>query len=156
MTDFSACCYARNGRANYRETSQMNRLYHIIQAGPLRWALAIAWSLTLTLLLLQPEADPVIDLGLPRGDSSLEREIFFSALHLLAFAMTCGLWFWALARYIDRRASLYAAVLIAIGLGIATETLQTLTEDRHASLIDLIANLGGALIAARIIWRRWQ
>ncbi|MCY3834009.1 MAG: VanZ family protein [Chloroflexi bacterium] len=134
----------------------MNHLFQVLQAGPLRLTLAIGWSLLLTLLLLQPEADPVIDLGLPRGDSSLEREIFFIALHLLAFALTCSLWCWALARFVDRRASLYAAVLIAIGLGIATETLQSLTQDRHASPIDLIANLGGALIAARIIWRRWR
>ena len=134
----------------------MNRLYHISQAGPLRWALALGWSLLLTLFLLQPEADPVIDLGLPRGDSSLEREILFSALHLLAFAVTCNLWYWALARFFSLRASLYAAVAIAIALGIATEALQTFTLDRHASWLDLAANSAGALIAARIIWRRWQ
>jgi len=116
--------------------------------------LAIGWSLLLSLLLLQPEAEPVIDLGLPRGDSSLEREIFFSALHLLSFAVTCSLWFWALARYFAWRASVYAAIVVAIALGISTESLQSLTQDRHASPIDLIANLGGALIAARMIWQR--
>ncbi len=120
-----------------------------------RWALAIGWTLLLTLLLLQPEADPVIDLGLPQGDSSLQREIFFSALHLLAFALTCVGWFWALNGAFAARTSLIIAVIIALALGILTESLQTLTLDRHASWIDLLANAAGTLAAARLIWRRY-
>ena len=65
-----------------------NAVLGIMQSTPARWSLAIGWSLLLTLLLLQPEADPLIDLGLP-GGQSLGREILFSALHLLAFALTC-------------------------------------------------------------------
>ena len=133
----------------------MNQLDHALNLTPVRWTLAIGWTLLLTLFLLQPEADPLIDLGLPRGESTLLRELFFSALHLLAFALTCFIWFWTLRGAFNPRISLFAAVLIAIALGIATETLQTLTLDRHASLIDLIANIGGALIAVRLIWRRY-
>ncbi|MDE2852705.1 MAG: VanZ family protein [Chloroflexota bacterium] len=133
----------------------MDRLLPIGQMTPARWALAIGWTLLLTLLLLQPETNPVIDLGLPRGDSSLQREIFFSALHLLAFALTCLLWFWALTGAFTLRTSLFIAVLIAIALGVLTESLQTLTQDRHASWIDLLANSLGAMAAARFIWRRY-
>lgn len=133
----------------------MKQAAQFMQSGPLRWLLAIGWSLLLTLFLLQPEADPLIDLGLPRGDSTIQREIFFSALHLLAFALTCMMWFWALRGAVNPRNSLFAAILIAIALGIVTEALQSLTLDRHASLIDLVANFAGALIAARIIWRRF-
>ena len=133
----------------------MNQAAQFIQHSALRWLLAILWSLLLTLFLLQPEADPLIDLGLPRGDSTVQRELFFSALHLLAFALTCMMWFWALRGAFNPPISLFAAFFIAIALGIATEALQSLTLDRHASLIDLIANIGGALIAARIIWRRF-
>ncbi len=133
----------------------MNQAIQFMQLSPVRWLLAILWSLLLTLFLLQPEADPLIDLGLPRGDSTVQRELFFSALHLLAFALTCMMWFWALRGALNPRSSLMAAIFIAIALGIVTEALQTLTLDRHASLIDLIANIGGALIAARIIWRRF-
>ncbi len=132
----------------------MNHVNHILNQGPVRWTLAIGWTLLLTLFLLQPEADPLIDLGLPRGESTLPRELFFSALHLLAFALTCFIWFWALRRIFNPQLRLLAAALTAIGLGIITETLQTLTLDRHASVIDLIANIGGALIAARLIWQR--
>ncbi len=130
-----------------------NRLIALLENGPLPWSLAIGWTLLLTLFLLQPEAAPLIDLGLPRGDSTLLREFFFSSLHLLAFAWTCCLWFWTLSGKADPRHSLFAAVLIAIALGIVTEALQSLTLDRHASLIDLIANISGVLIAARLIWR---
>ena len=134
----------------------MNHIDYVLNLGPARWTLAIGWTLLLTLFLLQPEADPLIDLGLPRGESTLQRELFFSALHLLAFAMTCFIWFWAIHRALNPRRSLLTAVLIAIALGIVTEALQTLTLDRHASPIDLIANIAGALIAARLILQRYK
>ena len=132
----------------------MNHVEDILNLGPVRWTLAIGWTLLLNLFLLQPEAEPLIDLGLPRGPSTIQRELFFSALHLLAFALTCFIWYGALRCAFNPRKSIFAAVLVAIALGLATEALQTLTLDRHASLIDLIANICGALIAARIIWRR--
>lgn len=132
----------------------MNHIDYVLNLGPARWTLAIGWTLLLTLFLLQPEADPLIDLGLPRGESTFQRELFFSALHLLAFALTCFIWFWAIHRALNPRRSLLAAVIIAIALGIVTEALQSLTLDRHASAIDLIANIAGALVAARLIWQR--
>ncbi len=125
----------------------------ILQSAPARWIVAIGWTLLLTLLLLQPETEPLIDLGLP-GGQSLWREILFSALHLLAFALTCILWFWTLRRTLPSRRSLFAAAIIAIALGISTEALQSFTPDRHASLIDFLANIGGVLIAARVLDQR--
>lgn len=133
----------------------MNQVVALLQPSPARWALAIGWTLLLCLFLLQPEADPLINLGLPKGDSTLAREVFFSALHLLAFALTCFVWFWTLRRNLKVRTSLLVAVVIAIVLGIVTESLQTLTLDRHASFIDLAANFAGALIAARVVWQRY-
>ena len=79
----------------------------------------------------------------------IQRELFFSALHLLAFALTCFIWFWTIQSILNPSRSLLAAVLIAIALGIVTEALQSLTLDRHASLIDLIANIAGALVATQ-------
>lgn len=127
----------------------------ILQSAPARWIVAIGWTLLLTLLLLQPEAEPLIDLGLP-GGQSLWREILFSALHLLAFALTCILWFWTLRSTLPSRRSLFAAAIIAIALGISTEALQSFTLDRHASLIDFLANIGGVLIAARVLDQRYR
>lgn len=123
-------------------------------ARPLRILIALGWSALLTLLLLQGEADPVIDLGLPRGDNTLARELAFSALHLLAFGVTCACWAWALSRAVEPRRALFAACGIAIALGVATEILQSYTLDRYASWLDLAANIGGALLAAHVIRRR--
>ena len=134
----------------------MKRLAPILDITVLRWGIAIAWSALLTLFLLQPEADPVIDLGLPQGDSALVREVFFSALHLIAFGITCFCWFWALRRNLQFRTSLAVACLLAILLGGVTEILQGFTLDRHASWLDLIANIAGTLLAARLIWRRFS
>ncbi len=134
----------------------MEYLYSVLKLAPVRWTLALCWTLLLSLFLLQPEAEPLIDLGLPRGESTLQRELFFSALHLLAFALTCFIWFWTFHFASNHKRSLLAAVVIAIALGIVTESLQSLTLDRHASLVDLIANFTGALVAARLIWQRYQ
>lgn len=134
----------------------MKHFNHVLNLAPARLTLAIGWTLLLTLFLLQPEAEPLIDLGLPRGDSTIQRELFFSAVHLLAFALTCFIWFWAIQRALNPGRSLLAAVLIAMALGIVTEALQSLTLDRHASLIDLIANIAGALVAARLLWQRFK
>ena len=131
----------------------MVRLNALPVATPLRILIALGWSALLTLLLLQGEADPVIDLGLPRGDNTLARELIFSALHLLAFGVTSACWHWALRQAAQARRALLAACLIAIALGVATEILQTYTLDRHASWLDLAANTGGALLAAYIIRR---
>lgn len=116
--------------------------------------MALCWSALLTLLLLQGEADPVIDLGLPHGENTLAREFAFSTLHLLAFGLTSACWYWALGRAADKRRALLAACVIAIALGVSTEILQSYTLDRHASWLDLAANIGGALLAAHIIRRR--
>ncbi len=134
----------------------MKRLSAILDISALRWGIAISWSALLTLFLLQPEADPVINLGLPQGDSTLAREVFFSALHLIAFGITCFWWFWALHHNFSVRMSLAVACLLAILLGGATEILQSFTLDRHASWLDLIANISGTMLAARLIWRRFS
>ena len=62
----------------------------------LRGCLALGWTTLLCLLLLQPEADPLLDLGIPEGENTLLRELAFGAVHLAAFAFTCSLWTWAL------------------------------------------------------------
>ena len=119
---------------------------------PIRLALALAWSLLLCVLLLQGEADPLIDLGLPRGDNTLLRELAFSTLHLLIFGATCLCWNWALPQTLGARLRLAAACFITIALGVSTEILQGFTLDRHASWLDLVANISGALIGAKLIW----
>ena len=132
----------------------MDRFVLIFSFAPLRLALAIGWSLLLSLLLLQAEAHPVIDLGIPPGENTVARELAFGIAHLLAFAWTMLCWFWALPRAWRPMNAVITASAIAIALGIVTEVLQTYTLDRHASWLDLVANIGGSLAAARYVWSR--
>lgn len=120
----------------------------------LRWTSAIVWTIWITVLLIQPEADPIINLGLPTGPQTFLRELFFTCLHLLAFAVTCALWQWALSASMPMRASIVFACIIALCLGASTEYLQTLSPDRYPSWTDLIANCYGSLLAAWFTWRR--
>ena len=120
----------------------------------LRGCLAIAWTALLCLLLLQPEADPLLDLGIPDGENTLARELAFAAVHVIAFAMTCALWAWALAARFCLQGSIVVAVCISLALGVFTEVAQGFTLDRHASWLDLGANIAGTLIAARLISNR--
>lgn len=114
----------------------------------LRLLLALAWSVLLCILLLQGEADPLLDLGLPRGESGPLRELAFSALHLLAFTATGLCWHWASPRHWHLRRRLLWASLITGALGISTELLQSFTADRHFSWLDLLANAAGTALAA--------
>ena len=134
----------------------MSFVLALLRFTPVRLALAFAWSLLLCILLLQGEADPLIDLGLPKGDNTLLRELAFSTLHLLVFGATSLCWHWALPDRLGARVRLVAACFITIALGISTEILQGFTVDRHASWLDLVANISGALIAAKLVWLRQE
>ncbi|MCY3572723.1 MAG: VanZ family protein [Chloroflexi bacterium] len=118
----------------------------------LRGCLALGWTALLCLLLLQPEADPLLDLGIPEGENTILRELAFGAVHLAAFAFTCSLWTWTFVARFRLQSSLLAAVAISIALGCFTELGQSLTPDRYPSWLDIGANITGALIAARLMW----
>ncbi len=120
---------------------------------PLRWLGAIVWTIFISILLVQPEQQPLIQTGIPPGPNTLEREIFFTTLHLVAFGATCTVWFWAFFGHIAFVRSLVIAVVIAVIIGSVTEYLQTFSPDRYPSLIDFLANAIGAFIMAYIIWR---
>ena len=132
----------------------MSMFRQIISFRPIRWLAAIAWTILLSILLLQPEADPVISLGLPTGPQTLAREAFFTALHMMAFALTCALWYWTWQGHLAFGASLALGIVFAFVLGAATEFLQSFAPDRYPSLLDFIANLFGAILAARLIWQQ--
>ena len=126
----------------------------LVQNRPLRWIITLSWTVFISIILVQPEQQPVIQTGIPPGPNTLEREIFFTTLHLIAFGTTCIVWFWALFGHFNLARSLVLAIVIAIIVGSVTEYLQIYAPDRHPSFIDFFANWTGALLMAYFIWRK--
>ncbi len=117
--------------------------------------MALGWTIWISIILIQPESQPLIDIGVRPAPPTLEREIFFTSLHVIAFATMAALWWWALMERLPHWRALLAAVIIAIGFGIFTESMQAFAPDRYPSFIDLLANISGALGMAYIINRKW-
>lgn len=126
----------------------------LLQNPALRWLLTLGWTALIAILLVQPENQPLIPTGIPPGPNTPARELVFGLLHLLAFGITCALWFHALSAHCPAATSLLLAGGIAIVIGGSTEYLQTFAPDRYPSWGDFIANCAGTLIAARLIWKR--
>jgi hypothetical protein len=129
---------------------------HILQFRPVRWIIAITWTIFISIVLVQPENQPLINTGIPPGPNTLERELVFTTLHLIAFSTTCAVWFWAWFGHLILKHSLLIAISIALTLGGVTEYLQSFSPDRYPSVGDLLANASGALLMARFIWSRQQ
>ena len=129
------------------------RLRNILDSAPVRWLLALGWTLWLSIILIQPEAQPVIDLGLRPAPFSLEREIAFTIAHIVAFMLTTTLWSWAFVFTLPPGRALQIAIAVALLVGVFTETMQTFAPDRYPSLVDYLANVVGVLIATLALRR---
>lgn len=132
----------------------MATVLHLIQNRPLRWICAIIWTAFISILLVQPEGDPLIYTGIPPAPPTLERELLFTSAHLIAFGVTCAVWFWAWFGHLRLTTSLLMGIVFAIAIGSITEYLQTYSPDRHPSIIDFLANCIGTLTIAYFIWKK--
>lgn len=126
----------------------------VIKMRPIRWIMVIVWTIFISILLVQPERQPLIDTGIPPGPNTLEREIVFTTAHFISFGITCALWFWAWFGHLNLPKSLLLGIVFAIMIGSITEYLQMYSPDRHPSWIDFFANCTGVLIMAFFIWRK--
>ncbi len=111
-----------------------------------RTALAVAWTLLVCLLLLQPGRDPLIGPA-AAGDHSPPVVLLLNLGHFVCFAVMTWLWWRALAQ-------IRPALLIALTCGLLTELAQTFVPDRGLSALDLALNAGGALLVALWLRRR--
>lgn len=124
----------------------MQTFYRVITPVPVRWLAALFWTVWIGILLVQPERQPLIYTGIPPAPSTLEREILFTTAHIIAFIALTGLWRWALLAHLSPLKALMAAAGFALVFGAVTEWLQNFAPDRHASMIDLAANVLGVLV----------
>jgi VanZ family protein len=121
-----------------------------------RWLMALTWTVWISIILIQPESQPVIDIGVRPAPPSLEREIVFTTLHIIAFSLMTGLWWWVFYERWPLKRALVTAVILAVIMGAFTETMQSFAPDRYPSWNDFIANFTGALLTAYGIYRRWS
>ncbi len=132
----------------------MTSFLTFLQKPVVRWLMAIGWSLWISILLVQSESAPLIDLGIQSGPRTLTRDILAAGVHLLSFGIACGLWFWAWSKHLRLLPSLALACCIAICLGGLTEYLQMFSPDRYPSWDDFIADCVGIFLVAYFIWYR--
>lgn len=132
----------------------MTTILQVIQNRPLRWVIAIVWTIFLSIILVQSESQPIINTGVQPEPPTLQRELVFLTAHLIAFGVTCTVWFWAWFGHLSLSKSLIFGIGCAIIIGSVTEYLQTYAPDRNPSLIDFLANWVGALFIAYMIWRK--
>lgn len=128
----------------------------ILKRPHVRQAIALAWLLLLTVLLVQPSSQPVIGPPAPPGQPSLAREVMLAAGHVGGFALLALLGWWALSASLPARRALFVVVSFALIYGAITEAAQVFSIHRSPSLFDLAINWAVTLgIAAWIaIYRR--
>ncbi len=119
----------------------------------LKWLMAVAYTATLTLLLLQSSAQPVVGPIAPK-DQNLLWEILLIAGHLLGFGLLVLIVWSALVTVAPSRRALITAVIFACALGFVTEVLQSFVPDRSVSLFDLLVNWGVSVSSGRYIHMR--
>lgn len=119
----------------------------------LRTALAILWTIVLTILLLQPTTQPIIPTGIQGAPPSLERELLFSTGHILTFAFTVLVWSWAL--HIRRGWHLVLLCGLLLAYGVLAEYAQSTVPGRAAQWWDMLAN-GIGVVLGIVIVHRWS
>ncbi len=105
----------------------------------LRWAIAISWTIFLSILLLQPENLPIISTGVQPAPPSLGREILFSSVHIIAMSVTALLWCFAF-NIKDNLFSIASLAIVLVGYGISVEYLQGSVPGRATQWWDMLAN----------------
>jgi VanZ family protein len=119
-----------------------------------RGIVAVGYAAALTLVLVQSSSHPVVGAPAPPGPPDLGREILLTSGHLVGFGLLTVLWAWTFRATLSRRRAVVLAVLIALALGVVTESAQSLVIDRSASVIDLLANAVAVVVAAWWVERR--
>ncbi len=135
----------------------MDSMKTMINYPPVRGSLAIIWTIILTVLLLQPENQPIIPTGVQPAPPSLQREILFSTMHLLTFAITAWIWCFALNMSTDSKLKLAIILVSLLAYGLSVEYLQTGVPGRTAQWWDMLANCIGIMTGCSIwLWFQKQ
>jgi VanZ family protein len=133
----------------------MARILPILDSQVLHWIVTLLWTIFLTILLLQPEAQPIIPTGIPPAPPSFERELFFSSLHFLFFGITALLWCISISNYFELPLTLLSVALFIASYGLVTEFAQMMIPGRGTQIWDMAANILGVMLGIAV-YRWWQ
>ncbi len=113
-----------------------------------RWALALAWTALVCLLMLLPGEDSVAEdtSGFFGGTDLTD-----AAGHVLLFGGLTLFWYAALVCHGTPAEALRLALSLAGGLGVLLEAGQSLVPERGVSLLDFSANALGVCAAAYLL-----
>lgn len=128
----------------------------ILKSTPARWLYALAFTLLVTVLLVQSSSQPLVGPPAPPGPPDLKREIELTLGHVGAFSGLVVLWWWALLAVLPPPRALFVTVGFAVIFGFMTEMAQTLVADRQASLFDLAVNWTVSVFVTSFILERWR
>ena len=128
----------------------------IFKSTPARWLLALAYTLFVTVMLVQSSSQPLVGPPAPPGAPDFWREIELTLGHVCAFAGLVVLLWWALLALLPTPRALFVTVAFAVIFGVMTELAQTLVADRQASLFDLAVNWTVTVFVASFILERWR
>ncbi|NWF67665.1 MAG: VanZ family protein [Chloroflexi bacterium] len=119
---------------------------------PLRFGVALGYTIFVLIILLQPARQPVIDLHIAQEPPSLERELWFALGHVVLFTALSALWYWGFSGHLPLRAAALLAFCVALLIGVGSELAQLMTTSRNLSLLDLSANAFGGLLLILLIY----
>jgi VanZ family protein len=132
----------------------MKTLLNLANNRFIRWGLALAWTLYLTILLLQPELHPIIPTGIPTAPPSFEREVFFTVVHLVFFGITAVLWAFALEKEMSLTMALLIVAIFLLSYGFVIELAQGTVQGRSPQIWDILADIVGVSLGLALF--RWK
>jgi VanZ family protein len=124
------------------EWGDSNHMQQIVDSPIVRWALALAWTGMIMVLMLTPSDKAVVE---ETSNSFGGTDLTDTVGHVILFGVLALLWWAALACRGDARAALWRGVGWAAALGVALEIAQHWVPERGVSVLDLVANVGGAV-----------
>jgi VanZ family protein len=127
-----------------------------LKSTPARGFFALAYTLLVTVLLVQSSSQPLVGPPAPPGPPNLVREIELTLGHVVAFSGLVVLWWWALVALLPTPRALFVAAAFALIFGLLTEVAQSLVADRQASLFDLAVNWTVTVFVSAYILEKWR
>lgn len=121
-----------------------------------RVGLALAWTILVTVMLVQSSGKPYVGPPAPPGEPDLWREIQLTSGHVVVFVVLVVLWWWALSSKLPQPRALFVAVGFALIFGCISEIAQTAVGDRQASFFDMAVNWSVTIMTATVISTRWR